>query len=416
MIKKFFKDSALYTLANLFTKGIAFVMLPIYLSYLSKEEYGVLDYITTVGMVVAVVITLEVAQAVIRFVAAAQDDINIKSKYISASLTFCVFTYALLVFVGHLNLEWISEFLTENKQDSEIASLAIISYFAFSIMYFTTVIYRSNLNAKSATLSSAIAAAITSLVTLILLSYFDMGLTGVLLGIIIGQFSVAFYNLFLLRKFWFVKPEFSTLIEMLRFSTPLVVSSLGVIFATFADRFMIKEMLSLSDLGEYSLAARLSTGVVLLTIGFQSALAPLIYSRLEDPNTPKSLRKLVSYYLVAAIVFIATSFLLASPVISLLTTEDYAKAPDVLVILVTSVLVSSGYLFFPGLSIAKKTHILAGINIFTGVGNLILNVLLISKFGIFGAAYATLISAIISLILNMYFSEKYFPILRKQSN
>ncbi|HAS6349108.1 TPA: oligosaccharide flippase family protein [Vibrio vulnificus] len=412
MIRRFLKDSALYTLANLFTKGIAFIMLPVYLSYLSKAEYGVLDYITTVGLVLGVVVALEIAQAVIRFSSEAENDINAKAKYINAGLIFTLGCYSVLMILVHLNLGSIALFLTEDPKNYKIASLSVFSYFALAIMYLTTVIYRSNLNAKAATLSSAIAAALTSLITYLLLSQFSMGLEGVLWGVIIGQFSVAIINLFNLRTFWLITPSWVKLKEMLKFSSPLVISSLGVVFATFADRLMIKEMLDFAELGEYSVAARLAAGVTLLTVGFQSALAPLIYSQLNNPDTPRNLKKLFRYYAILGLVFILVTILISDPLIQLLAGEGYSKAPNILVVLCASIVLSSGYLFFPGLSVAKKTHVLAGVNVFSGVVNLILNLIFIPQFGIFGAAIATLISAFLSLFLNVVYSERYFPILR----
>ncbi|QTL36087.1 oligosaccharide flippase family protein [Pseudoalteromonas viridis] len=411
MIKRFLKDSALYTLANLFTKGIAFIMLPVYLSYLSKTDYGILDYITTVGLVLGVVVALEIAQAVIRFSSESENNPHAKAKYINAGLTFTLGCYSLLLILVHLNLESVAHFLTESAENKTIASLSVFSYFSLALMYLSTVIYRSNLNAKSATLSSAVAAAITSIITYLLLSHFSMGLEGVLWGVIIGQLSVAIINLFNLRAFWLVPPCWETLKEMLKFSSPLVISSLGVVFATFADRLMIKEMLDFSELGEYSVAARIASGMTLLTIGFQSALAPLIYSQLDNPDTPRNLNKLLRYYVVIGIGFILVAFLISEPLIVLLAGEGYSKAPDILVILSFSVLLSSAYLFFPGLSIARKTHVLAGINIFSGVLNLLLNLIFIPKFGIYGAGLATVTSSFVSLLLNIFYSEKHFPIL-----
>jgi len=412
MIKSFLKDSILYTLANLFTKGIAFIMLPVFLSYLTKSEYGVLDYITTVGLVLGVVVALEIAQAVIRFSSDSENNAYAKAQYINAGLIFTLGCYSILIICVHFNLGSVAHFLTGDSENLNIASLTVFSYFALALMYLTAVIYRSNLNAKSATLSSAVAATITSIITYLLLSRFDMGLEGVLWGIIIGQLSVAIINLFNLRAFWLVFPCWQTLKEMLQFSSPLVISSLGVVFATFADRLMIKELLDFSELGEYSVAARLAAGVALLTVGFQSALAPLIYSQLDNSETPQNLNKLLRFYVVVGIMFIVVAFSVSDPLIVLIAGEGYSKAPDILAILSLSVLLNSAYLFFPGLSIAKKTHVLAGINIFSGLLNILLNFIFIPKLGIYGAGLATLGSALVSLILNIYYSEKYFSVLK----
>jgi O-antigen/teichoic acid export membrane protein len=63
-----------------------------------------------------------------------------------------------------------------------------------------------------------------------------------------------------------------------------------------------------------------------------------------------------------------------------------------------------------GLNIAKKTHIISIIIISVSIINIILNVILISYFSIYGAAVATLISRIILCIIYYYYSNKYYPV------
>ena len=66
MIKRFFKDSLLYSFANLLTKGIGFILLPIYTRIISKEEYGLFDYITAIGLILGVIVSLEITQSIFR--------------------------------------------------------------------------------------------------------------------------------------------------------------------------------------------------------------------------------------------------------------------------------------------------------------------------------------------------------------
>ncbi|RNF48802.1 hypothetical protein EBI00_13880 [Marinomonas hwangdonensis] len=414
MIKQFFKDSFFYTLSNLFTKGIAFIMLPIYLSYLDKGEYGIFDYISSVGSIFSVVVTLEIAQSVIRFAA---EEVNLveKSKIISNGFFFTLCTYIVFCTVLHLNLEEASVVLTDSPNNKNIASLAAISYMTSGLLYLSVVIYRANLNVGAAVISAAASAAISAIVSFVLLSYYGMGINGILIGLITGQSIVSVVNYFNLRIFLICKPEMNVLKSMIVFSAPLVFSSLGVMLAMFSDRFMIKEMLGFDALGEYGVAAKFAAVVTLLTVGFQSALAPLVYNRFNDPDTPKNLNKLFFYFFLIGFVFIIFSFILSETIITLIAGDGYNKAISILPLLVTSVLLSNGYLFFPGLSIAKKTHILAFLNIFTGVLNLVLNLFLIPIFDVYGAALATMLSALIGFILNVFYSERYYPILIAKS-
>jgi O-antigen/teichoic acid export membrane protein len=92
------------------------------------------------------------------------------------------------------------------------------------------------------------------------------------------------------------------------------------------------------------------------------------------------------------------------------TTPAYFGATKVIPIISFTTLFLSMQIFTPGLQIAKKTKTMATINIIAAVVNTILCFVFIPFFGIIGAALATLTSATLILITNMYFSQKLFYI------
>jgi O-antigen/teichoic acid export membrane protein len=63
-----------------------------------------------------------------------------------------------------------------------------------------------------------------------------------------------------------------------------------------------------------------------------------------------------------------------------------------------------------GLSISKKTKVIAATVIITAVLNLILNIVLIRLFGNQGAALSKMISMMVFFALTLYYAQKVFPI------
>lgn len=413
MIKKFFQDSFFYTLANLFTKGIGFIMLPIYLLFLTKEDYGVFDYIFTVGTFLAVIVSLEIHQALMRFLSENLADKSKQIKIISTTVWFTFFCYLGLFLLSLLGSSWISNVFFGLSNKYALVSLVFITYFISASLYLATVILRSQLKSKSVTLLSASSAVFVAVITYFLLKFYRSDFVSLILGIALGQGIVVILSFVNLKEFIRFKIDKKILKSMLAFSSPLVFSSLGVVTATLFDRIMIKEMLDFESLGAYGVAARYSSIISLLIVGFQSALAPLIYSSLENPNLKKELKKLFYIYLIGFAVFMIFLFFAIEPLFKVLFDDTYVISAKLVPILALALGVQSAYLFFAGLSIAKKTKILAMINIVSAIINIILNFIFIPKFGVFGASYATLISAIMYFSLNFYFSEKYFPIFLK---
>ena len=65
--KYLFKNTILFSISNFGTKLIHFLLVPLYTNILSTSEYGTLDLITVISMVIVPIITLNISEAVMRF-------------------------------------------------------------------------------------------------------------------------------------------------------------------------------------------------------------------------------------------------------------------------------------------------------------------------------------------------------------
>jgi O-antigen/teichoic acid export membrane protein len=195
---------------------------------------------------------------------------------------------------------------------------------------------------------------------------------------------------------------------MLRFSIPLVPSSIGVFVTLSIDRIAIKQLMTLTDVGLFGIGYRLASTVGLVMFGFQGALTPLIYTYYRKPDTPHALARIFRYYVMLALLIGLTLAILAPELLTVFTTPDYYAAAIVVPLLTPALLLSTMNIFTPGLAIAKKTSLIAVINIFGAVLNTVLNYLLIPIGGIRGAALANLISASIVFSAYMVSSQRLY--------
>ena len=83
MFKNFLRDSVGFSLANIAIKALNIILIPIYVRYLSFEDYGVFELITTLVIIFVVVISLELTQSIIRFVPDSLNDKTLQKKYIN---------------------------------------------------------------------------------------------------------------------------------------------------------------------------------------------------------------------------------------------------------------------------------------------------------------------------------------------
>ena len=238
----------------------------------------------------------------------------------------------------------------------------------------------------------------------------DFKIESIFVGQIAGNIVASLFAIICVRKsygFIFCITKFK---KMVSYSMPLVLSGIGVYIALYIDRIAIKDLLGLDKLGIYGVGYRFAGVAFLVMAGFQQSLSPLVFKYYKEKKTPSDISKIFNIFVVFSLTVVAGAILFSKELVILFTTEAYYSSADVIAILVMAVFFSNMYIFTPGISIAKKTKIIFLISIIAAIINTILNYTLIPLFGIGGAAFATLISSIITFSLYAFFSLRYYSI------
>jgi O-antigen/teichoic acid export membrane protein len=178
----------------------------------------------------------------------------------------------------------------------------------------------------------------------------------------------------------------------------------------YIDRLAINALMSIGDVGLFGVGYRVASIITLLMAGFQGALLPLVYHRYQDASTPAELARIFRYFTAAALLLTAGLSMFAREALAVLSTPDYYAAWAVIPLLVPAAILSNMVIFAPGLGIAKKTGLIAAINIAGATINTLLNLALIPLLGIQGAALATFISAAIIFIVYLRYSQRLYPV------
>jgi O-antigen/teichoic acid export membrane protein len=408
MIKQFFQHSAIYTVSSLLTRGMSFILLPLYTRCLSSKDYGIFDYLTVFGGLIAVTVTFEITQGLARFMPENREDEKARRAYASTSLWFTLFAYVLFLIIC-IGLRYpLSQWLLGSTQYTTIFIAALFSFLVNGLVYLIQNQLRWELRPQAVNILSIINALLIAGSGAVLILIFHMGIMGIFASQILAGSYVIILGLFLTKNSYGLHIDFNKLKQMLRFSLPLVPSSIGVIISLYIDRFAIREFLSIDDVGIYGLGARVASIASLLMLGFQGALTPLIYAHYQAPETPQKLAKIFNLFVACALLFFLGLSSCSKFIVELIAPMSYANAVEVIPYLTLSLLFSNMYIFAPGLALAKRTGTTAGINIGVALLNTLLNILFIPIFGITGSAAATLLATFTGFCLYMYFSQKTY--------
>jgi O-antigen/teichoic acid export membrane protein len=409
VLRQFLKDSAIYGAASILVRSVSLVLVPLYTRVLAPEDYGVVDILTALTGFVAVTVSLEISQAVARFFTDS-DDPNERQGYASTSFWFSFCAYSAFLAVAAFLAAPLSVGLLGVDGLAGVFRVAAAATWLSGLFYLVQSQLRYSLRPVQFAIASLVFSFVSIGVSAILVLYLRQGVVGVFAGQVVGGVSGLVVALVLSRDVYRFRFDRDKLAEMLRFSLPLVPSSVAVIVTLYVDRIAINELMTLRDVGLFGVGYRLSSLTALLMVGFVGAPTPLIYAHYREPGTPGELARIFRLFTALALLTCLGLALFARDVLAVVTTPDYVPGAVVVPLLAPALLLASMYIFAPGLGIARRTRQIAAINIAAAILNTILNFALVPILGIVGAATATLLSSASLFGANMVASQRLYPV------
>jgi O-antigen/teichoic acid export membrane protein len=359
--------------------------------------------------IVNLTIALEVSQGVARFYPQAESSER-KKLYASTAFWFTLACYVTFTIIM-LTLTPVLAPLVMGKQGLESAFRIGIVYVLFNgLFYLIQNQFRWELRSKTFAAVSLVLSITTAVLSVTFAYIFRMGLEGLLIAMLIGSVFATTLGVFYLRRTIKARFDRKILVEMLSFSSPLVLSGIMVWITLYIDRIMINKLLSLREVGLYGVGYRIASIAGLAITGFQGALTPLVFARQQEPETPAQIASIFRIVVVISLLMFLGLALFAKFILEIFTTPDFYDGAKTVVYLVPAILISGMYVFAPGIGIAKKTKLLVWIGVAGAVLNFALNFLLIPKYGIEGAGLATMLGYLAVFVIQMYFSQMYYKV------
>lgn len=406
-VRSFFRDSAIYIIPSIISRGLSFFLVPLYTLVLTPSDYGALDLLLALGSLINLLVSFEVSQGVARYYPESEDREE-KILYASSALWFTVICYSVFLVVSLNSSASLTEWILGRREYELVFRLGMAYLWLNGIFYLIQNQFRWELRTKEYAWVSLIVSIGTAGFSVWLVYLLRWGLTGTLYGMIIGTSAGCLYGIWKLRKSFRFRFHKAYLQRMLHFSVPLVPAGIAAFVSAYFDRVMIKQYLSLTEVGLYGVAFRLASAISLVMIGFQSALTPLIYTYHKEENTPVQLAMIFRFFMLVSLTVFLGMSLFAKEIIMFFTSEEYYESYKIVKYLVPSILLLSMYIFTPGIGIAKRSKYILWISILGALVNILLNIVLIPLLGTIGAALATLISSLVAFVVYMVISQKFY--------
>lgn len=201
--------------------------------------------------------------------------------------------------------------------------------------------------------------------------------------------------------------------EVLRFGLPKVPHGLMLQAQNLADRKILDLYVTRADLGVYQMGYTLGQGVKFALSAFEPAWQPFVYSRIGTRDAPTTIARVVTYAWTGFVALGLAVVVLARELLTLMTPKNpafHAAAPIIPVVALAYVLHGAFLLTSIGIGIEKKARYYPIITAAAAGTNIAANFALIPRFGILGAAWATVFSYAVMAALGFLFSKRLYPI------
>ncbi len=207
--------------------------------------------------------------------------------------------------------------------------------------------------------------------------------------------------------------------KLLRDCSPLIFAGIMVMLYNRIDQIMLGNMLGEKSVGLYSAAVRLAEfWYIVPGLLLQSLYPGIIAAREKDANVYKTqMQKLFDTMALLSALFVIPLFLGARWLVVLTYGSAYKEAGPLLGVYVLSGLfVMLGHAREYWITVENMTRFSLYSTTVGAVINIVLNLILIPRYGSIGAAYATLIAMLAGSYLINLLSSKTRPVFFLQSN
>lgn len=394
--KRLVKNSIILAIGGISTKIISFLLLPMYTSLLSTSDYGTFDYIATLTSFIAPLLSMLVSESMFRFLIDAGDNKDRKTEVISQSffIICCGIGIGLIIAIVFFSIF-----------PRSYAIPLVLYVISMIINWQISGVLRGIGKIKDYTVFNLVISVSGILLNVITIGFLGMGLTGLYIANIIPSivWSIIYFKR---ERLWNSINVFAIskdgIKEILKYSVPLVPNKLSWSIVDASDRLMVTNMIGADANGVYAIAYKFPTLVNTFYSFFYTA-----WTESSAKVLAQTKQEIESFYndvydrLIRILSSITFLFLTIMPMVyELMISENYEDSYKYVPFLLFGVFFSNISGIYGGVFTAYMDTKRMGMSTaIAAICNIVLNIILIERFGVLAAALSTLISNFLVAII-----------------
>lgn len=402
--------AAIYVTGDVLIKTAGFFLLPVMTRFLSPEDYGILASVTAFVAVLSLLLQLNMNGALMRFYPEASDE-STRQELLGTLILFSVGWSLFAVLIINFAGGGLLDNIYKGVRFEPYLRLATWIAFANGLTTLPLCLLQMQQRPVMHRVLSLTTFLFNTLFMLLFVVGMRMGAFGGVIGQLAGAIGASVPFMFLLRRHMRVVLNTALLKTCLVFSLPLAGYALGGWIMDMSNRVFIERFVNLSELGLFNVGNQFSMilGFVLGASGL--AFTPIFYETVKVEEGPRLLARFgVIYVAVTAGIGLSIA-VLSREALQILTQPRYHTAYRVIPLLTaTQTMTSFWHLVVNPLMLRRKTMYLTILMVLSAALSVCLNLYLIPRYGIVGAAASPLVANVFLNAAVFLFSIRLYPV------
>lgn len=413
--REFLKSGIWYTVGNVLVKAIAFLALPLFTNLLTTEEFGIFATYNAYEIILSVFVSCGISGTV----RAAYNDYKADFERYISSITIPI----ILITLGLIILDGVYAFIFHDSYISLFVLALILNCLGNSIREILSSRYVILNKYKQNLLMSFLMSVLNIGVSyyLCITAFSEHKELGRIWGTVFASVVVAaiFMAAQLKRNSRVIWPGAWNYAFVL--GIPLILHLLSVSILGQSDKLMIQHFVSFSAAGIYGAMSTIILVPQAIFSAIDNAWAPWFFNIVTQDRKPEVQKEIQEFNgkIVWIFALIIILFQLAVTEITyLMVSSEYRVGKDLLYVFSISVFVNFLYIYAVNVEYYyKKTSKISLYTFISAVFNILFNIIGIILWGYIGAAFATLLSRVLLLVLHSKEAKNLsgYPALRKDT-
>lgn len=418
LIKRLFRHSAIYSISTSVQRLQGLILTPIYTSsiYLPHmSQYSNYGLIYTFIAFMNFVYLYGMDSAFLRYFFLGKRD---KKTVFSTIITVLFFTGIVTSLIIIFFAKSISSVILFSPELEKFVRLAALILFFDSIGNFPFLILRAEERPVGFSLFRILRFSLELILNIVFVVILKLEVVGILYANLVASILNLLIMIPIAWRYLNFKVDISLFREVVAFGLPFLPNGIAFMTIEMIDRFLVTKFLGKDVLAFYHANYKFATVLLFLIVGFRNAWQPFFLKIANDRSSRRIYSRILNYYLLLAG---SISVLMTFFVRDLLTFhyfnafyilgKNYWAGISFIPWIVLSYFFFGIYtIFTPAFYITKKSKFMV---LFTGSGallNIICNVVLLPRIGIWGAVIATIAAYAIMTVLILLVAQRIYPI------